>query len=82
MKTNKDIVTSFIKATNEGDWESVLSLIHTDFIRHSSSMPFEIKTNIGLVNFHKEELVTFPDLQEKVVFIIEEADLVAARIEF
>ncbi len=82
MKTNKDIVIEFIKATNEKDWERVLSLVHTDFVRYSSSMPYQINTNTGLVNFHKEELDTFPDLQETIIFIIEEEDLVAARVGF
>lgn len=79
---NKEIVIEFIKATNEKDWDKVSKLAHTDFVRHSSSMPQEIKTNTGLVEFHKAELSTFPDLEEKIIFIIEEGDLVAARINF
>lgn len=82
MKTNKDIVTEFIKATNEKDWNKVSNLVHSDFVRHSSSLPNEIKTNIALVTFHKAELDTFPDLSEKIIFVIEEGELVAARIHF
>jgi steroid delta-isomerase-like uncharacterized protein len=82
LKTNKDIVAEFVKATNEKDWDKVLNLVHSDFIRHSSSIPNEIKTNIALVNFHKAELDTFPDLSEKIIFVIEEGELVAARIHF
>ncbi len=82
MKSNKEIVAEFINATNQKDWDSVLTLVHKDFIRHSSSEPKEIKTNVGLVKFHQTELDTFPDLQETIIFAIEEGELVAARINF
>ena len=82
MKSNKEIVAEFINATNQKDWDRVLTLVHKDFIRHSSSEPKEIKTNIGLVKFHQTELDAFPDLQETIIFAIEEGDLVAARINF
>jgi len=82
MKANKDIVKEFINATNSKDWSKVLDLTHTDFIRHSSSFPYEIITNFALIDFHKQELTTFPDLEEKIVLIIEEGELVAARIDF
>ncbi len=82
MKSNKEIVAEFIKATNQKDWDSVLTLVHNDFIRHSSSEPKEIKTNIGLGKFHQTELETFPDLEETIIFAIQEGDLVAARINF
>ena len=82
MKSNKEIVAEFINATNQKDWERVLTLVHNDFIRHSSSEPKEIRTNIGLIKFHQTEIVTFPDLQETIIFAIEEGDLVAARINF
>ena len=82
MKSKKEIVLEFINATNQKDWDKVLELVHKDFIRHSSSEPKDIKTNNGLVKFHQEELETFPDLQETIIFAIEEGDLVAARINF
>lgn len=82
MKSNKEIVAEFINATNQKDWDRVLTLVHNDFIRHSSSEPKEVKTNTGLVKFHQAELDTFPDLQETIIFAIEEGDLVAARINF
>ena len=53
MKSNKEIVSDFINATNEKDWDKVLTLVHNDFVRHSSSEPKEIKTNIELVKFHQ-----------------------------
>lgn len=82
MKSNKEIVSDFINATNQKDWDKVLTLVDNDFVRHSSSEPKEIKTNIELVKFHQAELETFPDLQETIIFAIEEGDFVAARINF
>ncbi len=82
MNSKMEIVSDFINATNKRDWNKVLTLIHKDFIRHSSSEPREIKTNHGLVKFHQDELLIFPDLEEKIVFIIQEGDMVAARINF
>lgn len=82
MKTNKDLVLAFINATNLKDWDKVLYLVHQDFVRHSSSTPKEIKSNFGIVNFHKQELETFPDIHESILFMIEEKDMVAARIRF
>ncbi|WP_297335062.1 ester cyclase [Algoriphagus sp.] len=80
--SNKEVVAAFLKATNQRDWDQVLALVDEDFVRHSSSEPKEVKTNLGLVQFHRKELETFPDLKETLVFSIQEGDLVAARIHF
>ncbi|HMR81502.1 MAG TPA: ester cyclase [Niabella sp.] len=82
MKTNKEIISEFIEATNSKNWERVLELTHLDFIRHSSSFPYEIISNAALIDFHKQELETFPDMRENILLIIEEEELVAARIHF
>ncbi|MES3016505.1 MAG: ester cyclase [Bacteroidota bacterium] len=82
MKSNKEIVLSFFEASNKRDWRTIESLVHDDFIRNSSSEPREIKTNRGLITFHKQEAEVFPDLREEVVFAIEEGDLVAVRVHF
>ena len=82
MRSNKETVLEFVNAINQKEWDKVLTLIHNDFVRHSSSEPKEIKTNVELVKFHQGELEIFPDLKETVIFAIEEGDLVAARINF
>ncbi len=78
----KEIVIEFINATNSNDWSRVLNLTHSNFVRHSSSFPYEIHGHLSLVEFHKKEIETFPDLTEKIELLIEENDLVAARIKF
>jgi len=82
LKTNKEVVVAFINAINVKDWDKVLCLVYKDFVRYSSSTPHKIKSNIGIVNFHKQELEIFPDIHESILLIIEEKDLVAARIRF
>ncbi len=82
MKTNKEIVPEFSEATNSRSWDKVLALTHLDFIRHSSSFPYEIISNAALIDFQKQELETFPDIHESILLIIEEGELVAARIHF
>jgi len=82
MNNNKAVVAQFIEATNQRDWDRVMSLVHVDFKRHSSSEPKLIETNIGLIDFHKAELGTFPDLREKIIFMVEQGEMVAARINF
>ncbi len=82
MPSNKEIVRELIKATNDQNWDRVLTLTHPDFVRHSSSVPYKIASNSALVDFHKQELETFPDLIEQILLIIEEGELVAARIHF
>jgi hypothetical protein len=32
MKSNKEIVSDFINATNQKDWDKVLTLVHNDFV--------------------------------------------------
>ena len=82
MKSKVEIIRDFLDATNRKDWSKVKDLISEDFIRHSSSEPKEIKSSEGLINFHKGELEAFPDINETLIFAIEENDMVAARINF
>lgn len=82
MTSNIDIVRDFINATNNRDWPTAKSLLNPEVIRHSSSEPKEIRTSDALIEFHKQELNSFPDLQETILMIIAEGDIVAARLNF
>lgn len=82
MNSNKEVVKEFIQATNDHNWNKVMALTHPDFTRHSSSVPYKISSNSALIDFHKQELDTFPDLKENIIMIIGEGDMVAARIHF
>lgn len=48
MKSGKEIVVEFVNATNARDWDRVMSLVHLDFVRHSSSEPKEISCRLPI----------------------------------
>ncbi|WP_020531948.1 ester cyclase [Flexithrix dorotheae] len=82
-KSNKPLVLAFVAATNEQNWAKVNTLLHENVIRHSSTFGMQTVTNSQqLIDFHKEEVTAFPDLKETVIFMVEEGELVAARIHF
>lgn len=82
MNPGKKIVTAFIEATNNRDWEKFDSLVADDFIRHSSLEAKKIDSKEKLLAFHKAELLSFPDIYETILFLAEEGDMVAARLRF
>lgn len=83
MNENKKLITEFVSATNQRDWDKFDFLVSNQVIRHSSTagQPI-IRTKQQLIQFHKDELKTFPDIKEEIKFIICENDMVAARINF
>ena len=81
-KSNKDIVKEFIHATNNRDWDKFENLVTVDFIRHSSSDSVTVDSRDKLKEFHQRELVTFPDIKETILLLIQEGDYVAARLNF
>ena len=81
-KSNKLIVTEFIQATNNRDWNKFEDLVSVDFVRHSSSDSVIIDSREKLKEFHQRELLTFPDIKETILLLIQEGDYVAARLNF
>lgn len=81
-KSNKQIVTEFIQATNNRDWNKFEDLVSVDFVRHSSSDSVIIDSREKLKEFHQRELLTFPDIKETILLLIQEGDYVAARLNF
>lgn len=82
VASNKDLVKSFVEATNRRDWSALDALVAVDFVRHSSSGPPGVDSLEKLKQFHQAELETFPDLRETVLLLVEEGEYVAARINF
>lgn len=82
MNTPKAIIKDFIDATNARNWDKFDRLVDDNFIRHSSAVGEDINSKEKLRKFHQKELTTFPDLKETILFMIEEDDYVAARINF
>lgn len=81
-KSNKDIVKEFIQATNNRDWDKLDDLVSMDFVRHTSSDSGIIDSRDKLKQFHQRELVTFPDIKETILLLIQEGDYVVARLNF
>ena len=82
MKSNKGIIREFVDATNDRDWDKFAILVSADFVRHSSSDPEVINSRVKLTDFYQSELLTFPDGKETILFLVEEDDFVAARLNF
>src|SRR5436853_5382049 len=82
MKTNKEIIKAFVQATNNKQWELLDELVAEDFIRHSGSGESPINSLEKLKAFHQAELLTFPDISETILRLIEENEFVAARMNF
>ena len=79
----KEVVEAFISATNDKNWENARNLLADEVKRHSSVYGGpHIASKTDLIEFHKSELQTFPDLRESIHFMIREKDIVAARIHF
>ncbi|MEW2923289.1 ester cyclase [Muricauda sp. ANG21] len=82
-KSNKQIIMEFVGSTNKKDWEKALALLDDKVSRDSSTYVLEqISNKEDLLKFHKNEALTFPDLQETILFMVEEDGIVAARINF
>lgn len=83
MNEKKKLITEFVSATNQRDWDEFDSLVFNQVIRHSSTAGQPtVRTKEQLKQFHKDELKTFPDIREEIKFMICEDDMVAARINF
>lgn len=80
---NKKLIIAFVHATNQRDWDTFDTLVSDQVVRHSSTagQP-SVQTKEQLKQFHKDEGKTFPDIREKIKFMICEDDMVAARITF
>lgn len=82
-ETNKQVIRDFVEATNNKDWPKFDELVADNVLRNTSTsgQPV-INSKEKLKLFHLDELQTFPDLREEIVFLIGEGDMVAARIHF
>jgi steroid delta-isomerase-like uncharacterized protein len=82
MESNKEIIRVFVQATNNKQWELLDELVAEDFTRHSGTGQPSIKSLDQLKAFHQAELLTFPDISETILQLIEENEFVAARMNF
>lgn len=81
-ETNKEIIRSFVKAINEGNWDSLESLVSPDFVRHSHAAGEPVRNREELISFLRAESETFPDGREELLDLVVEGNKVAARQHF
>ena len=83
LQENKALVSGFVEAVNTQDWPRVLSLVATDFSRHSAAAGDpQVRSAAQLVAFLQAEYVTFPDAEETLLDLLADGDRVAARHQF
>jgi len=80
---NKSLVQAFVEAINAQDWPRVLTLLASDFTRHSTAAGEPgVRSSKDLVAFLQAEFATFPDATETLLDLVAERDKVAARHQF
>lgn len=83
IKSNKNLVKSFVLAINKSDWESLSHIVAQNFVRHSYAAGEPgVKSCQDLIKFLQSELQTFPDGREELLDIVAEGNKVAARHRF
>jgi predicted ester cyclase len=80
---NKALVREFVAAINAQDWFRLAELLDPAFVRHSvaAGQP-GVRSAVDLIEFLKQEYVTFPDATEELLDLVTEGDKVAARHMF
>ncbi|MEX0958391.1 MAG: ester cyclase [Burkholderiales bacterium] len=78
---NKTIVSAFVEAINNRDWDALDALVAEDFVRHSASAP-PVRNRDELKQFLHREFETFPDAMESIDDMVAENDRVAVRHRF
>ena len=83
IENNKATVTAFILAVNEQEWATLDALVADDVVRHSRTygQP-QLRGRKKLVEFLRSEAMTFPDAEEKILYLVAEDDRVAAALQF
>ena len=80
---NKAVVREFVAAINAQDWPRLTKLLDPAFARHSvaAGQP-GVRSAFELIEFLKQEYVSFPDATEELLDLVAEGDKVAARHVF
>jgi steroid delta-isomerase-like uncharacterized protein len=83
IENHKATITAFVHAISEQEWATLDALVADDVVRRSRTygQP-EIRGRAHLVEFLKNEALTFPDAQQKILYLVAEGDRVAAALQF
>lgn len=79
----KTLVRAFVAAINAQDWAALERVIAPDFTRHSAAAgAMGVRSASELIQYLRQEFVTFPDAVEYIEDIFSEQDRVAVRHRF
>jgi steroid delta-isomerase-like uncharacterized protein len=83
IANSKATVTAFILAINEQEWATLDALVSDDVVRHSRTYgQTQLRGRKRFVEFLKNEAMTFPDANQKILYLVAEEDRVAAALQF
>lgn len=83
IENNKATVTAFLLAISEQEWATLDALVAEDVVRRSRTygQP-QIRGRSQLIEFLKAEAMTFPDANQKILYLVAEEEKVAAALQF
>jgi steroid delta-isomerase-like uncharacterized protein len=83
IENNKAAVTAFVHAISGQEWATLDALVADDVVRRSRTygQP-ELRGRRQLVEFLKNESMTFPDAHQRILYLVAEEDRVAAALQF
>ena len=83
IENNKAAVTAFVQAISGQEWATLDALVADDVVRRSRTygQP-ELRGRRQLVEFLKNESMTFPDAHQRILYLVAEEDRVAAALQF
>ncbi len=83
IENNKATVTAFVQAISGQEWATLDALVADDVVRRSRTygQP-ELRGRRQLVEFLKNESMTFPDAHQKILYLVADEDRVAAALQF
>ncbi len=80
---SKTVVRAFVAAINAQDWAALERVVSPTFTRHSTAAgAMGVKSARDLVQYLRQEFVTFPDAVEYIEDIFADEDKVAVRHRF
>ncbi|MBP1653499.1 MAG: ester cyclase [Bacteroidetes bacterium] len=83
IENHKAAVTAFVHAISEQEWATLDALVAENVVRRSRTygQP-ELRGRAQLVQFLKNEALTFPDARQTILYLVAEGDRVAAALQF
>ena len=83
LEQNKDLVRRFVQVSNARQWDSLDVLLAPTFSRHSQATPdVQVESRDQMLEFLRQDSLTFPDSRVTVERMIAEGDLVVVQATY